>query len=555
MKRRIILVISAVIMSSAAVQAQTDSGSGVSITGSVQSDMLVPTGTQADGSHEDFRTNTYVGVNLTSRHLDLGVRAEYLEHPLPGFETDKGFKGWGLADVYARMHTEGFEVTLGNCYEQFGSGFILRAYEERSLGIDNSVLGARLVARPYAGVQVKAITGYQRHYWSYNDALVSGADIELGLDRCFKALGDKGVILTLGGSWVNKHGDDGAEIAADATHRLNLPGNVNAYDVRASFNKGGLNVLAEYAQKDPDPSFKNNYIYRKGHVGMLSASYSRKGASLLLQAKRSDNFSFLSDCTESGGVSAINHLPAFTEDHTYALAALYPYSTDKNGEWAYQAQFGYNFRRRTPTGGRYGMNVKVNFSHVHAIDMTPRGSAALPSLAPGTWGTDGYGSAFWKWGAGTLYQDLDIQLERRLTKNFKLSLMYMNQFYNKTAVEGEGGMIHSDIVVADALFNLSPGMKLRVEGQYLATGGDDGDWAYALAELSLAPHWMFTASDMYNCGETGSHYWQTCVTYNVRSHRVQLGWGRTRAGYNCSGGVCRYIPQTKGFTLSYNYNF
>ncbi|WP_456002305.1 DUF6029 family protein, partial [Prevotella sp.] len=24
---------------------------------------------------------------------------------------------------------------------------------------------------------------------------------------------------------------------------------------------------------------------------------------------------------------------------------------------------------------------------------------------------------------------------------------------------------------------------------------------------------------------------------------------------NCSGGVCRYIPATKGLTLSYNYNF
>ena len=32
-------------------------------------------------------------------------------------------------------------------------------------------------------------------------------------------------------------------------------------------------------------------------------------------------------------------------------------------------------------------------------------------------------------------------------------------------------------------------------------------------------------------------------------------YGRTRAGYNCSGGVCRWIPAQKGFTLSYNYNF
>lgn len=553
MKRKQILAIA--ILAATAANAQIDLGKGISLTGSIQSDMLVPTGEQADGSNEDFRTNTYADVSLSSKMLDFGVRLEYLEHPLPGFETDRGFKGWGVANAYGKFHIKDFELTVGNYYEQFGSGFILRTYEERSLGIDNSLLGGRVVVRPFKGVQLKALAGVQRHYWSYNDALISGADMELSLNQWFKGLAEKDANLTLGASWVNKHGDDDAQIPADATHILRMPKNVNSFDVRASFNKGGFNILAEYAQKDADPSFKNNYIYRKGYVGMLSTSYSKKGMSILLQAKRSDNFSSVSDRTESGSGSAVNHLPAFTEDHTYALAALYPYNTNKNGEWAYQAQFGYNFKRRTALGGKYGMNVKVNFSHVHAIDMNYKSSTALPDLTPGSWGTDGYSSAFWKWGDKTFYQDLNVQVERRIAKGFKLNLMYMNQFYNKTVIEGEGGMIHSNIFVADGLFTINPKTKLRVEAQYLTTGEDEGDWIYGLAELSLAPHWMITASDMYNAGETKEHYWQTYLTYNIKSHRIQLGWGRTRAGYNCSGGVCRYIPQTKGFTVSYNYNF
>ncbi len=543
------------VLAATAANAQIDLGKGISLTGSIQSDMLVPTGEQADGSNEDFRTNTYADVSLSSKMLDFGVRLEYLEHPLPGFETDRGFKGWGVANAYGKFHIKDFELTVGNYYEQFGSGFILRTYEERSLGIDNSLLGGRVVIRPFKGVQLKALAGVQRHYWSYNDALISGADMELSLNQWFKGLAEKDANLTLGASWVNKHGDDDAQIPADATHILKMPKNVNSFDVRASFNKGGFSILAEYAQKDADPSFKNNYIYRKGYVGMLSTSYSKKGMSILLQAKRSDNFSSVSDRTESGSGSAVNHLPAFTEDHTYALAALYPYNTNKNGEWAYQAQFGYNFKRRTALGGKYGMNVKVNFSHVHAIDMNYKSSTALPDLTPGSWGTDGYSSAFWKWGDKTFYQDLNVQVERRIAKGFKLNFMYMNQFYNKTVVEGEGGMIHSNIFVADGLFTINPKTKLRVEAQYLTTGEDEGDWIYGLAELSLAPHWMITASDMYNAGETKEHYWQTYLTYNIKSHRIQLGWGRTRAGYNCSGGVCRYIPQTKGFTVSYNYNF
>jgi hypothetical protein len=102
---------------------------------------------------------------------------------------------------------------------------------------------------------------------------------------------------------------------------------------------------------------------------------------------------------------------------------------------------------------------------------------------------------------------------------------------------------------------LSRHTKLRTELQYLTTRQDQHDWAYALAELSLAPHWMFTVSDLWNCGTTDIHYYQGLMTYNTGAHRIQLGYGRTRAGYNCSGGVCRYVPATKGFTLSYNYNF
>lgn len=549
--------------------AQNDSTNNrVTLSGSIQSDMLVPTGKQADGSHEDFRTNTYVDLALQSKYVDAGARFEYLEHPLPGFEKD--FKGWGVPFFYVKGKLNKAELTLGNFYDQFGSGFIFRTYEERSLGIDNSILGARLVVNPFSGVRLKALSGKQRRYWAHNDAWVSGADLELSLDEWFHALQQSGTYLTLGGSWVNKHekADDDL-LMVDASHRLNLPENVNAWDARVNLNKGPFNILAEYAQKTQDPSFDNAYIYRKGYVAMLSGSYSRKGMSLLLQAKRSDNFSFRSRRSMTGTSSMINHLPAFTEDQTYALAALYPYATHPAGEWAYQAQLGYTFRRHTALGGKYGTQLKINFSHVHGIDQSEHGMLLnseplstdqlqpvtnVPTYYTGV-GTKGYGSSFWKWGGGTYYQDIDVQLDKRITRDFKMHLMYMNQFYNKTVVEGEGGMIHSNIFIADLLFNLSRDTKLRTELQYLTTADDDADWAFALAELSVAPHWMFTVSDEYNCGVTNAHYWQTYVTYNLGAHRFQLGWGRTRAGYNCSGGVCRYVPESKGFTLSYNYNF
>lgn len=525
------------------------------VSGSIQSDMLVPQGKQEDGSHEDFRTNTYADISVLSKFVDAGARFEYLEHPLPGFERD--FKGWGLPYIYLKAKLKNAELTVGNFYEQFGSGFILRTYEERSLGIDNSLLGGRLVLKPFKGVQIKGIAGQQRRYWAHNDAWLTGADLQLNLDQWIKPMAKSGTYLSLGGSWVNKHerkDDDGA-VFADPTHKLNFPAYVNSWDVRANLQKGAFSILAEYAEKTQDPSFDNGFIYRRGYAALLSASYSLKGMSILAQAKRSDNMSSRSRRQMNGTSSFVDHLPAFTYEHTYTLAALYPYATQLAlGEWAYQAQLGYTFKRHTFLGGKYGTNIQINFSHVHSTDKHYKGWNG-ESATSAQRGTDGYGSAFWKWGDQTYYQDINVQLDKRVTRDFKLHLLYMNQFYNKTVVEGEGGFIHSNVFVVEGKYRFSPKTTLRAEAQYLTTHEDQGDWLFGLLELSLVPHWMFTASDEYNVGETNRHYWNLYTTYNIGAHRIQLGYVRTRRGYNCSGGVCRLVPSYQGITLSYNYNF
>jgi hypothetical protein len=525
----------------------------VTVSGSIQSDILVPQDDDKIGTeHSDDKvlTNTYLDLNLGSKYVDAGARFEFLKYPLPGYEPD--FKGWGVPHFYVKGHYKNVELTAGDYYEQFGSGFVLRTYEERSLGIDNALRGGRIVYKPVSGVTLKALTGKQRRYWHHNDALVSGADIEVGLEQFIKALEAHDTHITLGGSWVNKHEKADADaIFVDATHKLNLPKYVNAWDARINLTHKGFSVLAEYAQKTQDPSFDNGYHYGKGNVAMLSTSYSQKGMSILLQAKRSEGMSFRSRRSMSGTSSFINHLPAFTHDQTYALAAQYPYATNPNGEWAFQAEFGYSFKKGTTLGGKYGTKLKFNLSHVRGLDY----DGVKDPVAEGrVIGSNGYKSSFFKMGE-TYYQDIDVQIEKRFTRDFSLIFMYMNERYNMTVIEGHGGMIKSNILIADGKYKFSPKLTLRCELQYQFCKGDDGDWAFGLAELSWAPHWMFTVSDMWNCGETKLHFYQALVTYSLKSHRIQAGYGRTDAGFNCSGGVCRWVPATRGFTLSYNYSF
>ena len=153
------------------------------------------------------------------------------------------------------------------------------------------------------------------------------------------------------------------------------------------------------------------------------------------------------------------------------------------------------------------------------------------------------------------YQDINVQLEKKFTKSFKLNLMYMNQYYNQAVIEKHGSSIKSNIAVVEGKYQFNNKLTLRGEYQYLATKDDEGDWMYGLLELSVQPHWMFTVSDMWNNGETNLHYYMGSVTFNYNAHRLMLGYGRTRAGFNCSGGVCRYVPASRGVQLSYNFNF
>ena len=521
--------------------------------GSVQSDVLIPEEDKDinTGSYDDWGlTNTYVDLNLMSKNVEAGARLEFTEYPLPGFEND--FKGWGVPHIYIKGISDfGFDVTVGDFYDQFGSGFIFRTYEERSLGVDNALRGARLNVTAWKGVQFKLLGGLQRRYWDWkHGAWVGGADLEVNLEQYSRGMQDKGITWMVGVSGVLKQEGDEDILVPGTNYRLNLPHSVSAFDVRSRFQKGDYSVMAEYAWKSQDPSFDNGYIYRHGSALMLSASYSKRGASALVQVKRSEDMAYRSQRSMNGISAFVNNMPAFAYQHTYALPALYPYATQAaDGEWAFQGEFGYTFKRRTPLGGKYGTKLKLNVSHIRGLGKDP-----VATFHGETMGTEGYQTKFFKMG-GLYYQDINVQLEKKLTKAFKLNLMYMNQRYNQTVIEGEGGTIKSNIGVAEGKYQFNKKLTLRAEVQYLATKQDEGDWTYGLLELSVLPYFMFTVSDMWNNGETNLHYYMGSVTFNYKSHRLMAGYGRTRAGYNCSGGVCRFVPASRGVQVSYNYNF
>ncbi|MDE5929835.1 MAG: hypothetical protein K2H03_05080, partial [Muribaculaceae bacterium] len=143
------------ISAAAQEQPKAKKSSDFALHGSVQADVLFPEGDDAIGLKPDEHKilfNTYADLNMISRYVDAGVRFEYMKFPLPGY--DPGFGGYGIPNVYAKGKYKGVELTVGDFYDQFGSGFIFRTYEERSLGVDNSLRGARLKINSVPGMRL-----------------------------------------------------------------------------------------------------------------------------------------------------------------------------------------------------------------------------------------------------------------------------------------------------------------------------------------------------------------------------------------------------------------
>lgn len=557
--------------------------------GSLQTDILTLVSEDrkiGTSKYDDkFMTNTYADLWLQSRHFQAGARLEYLEHPLLGYEPE--FKGWGIPYFYVKGSTRWGDLTLGDYYEQFGSGLVLRAYEDRSLGIDNSLRGVRATLKPFKGLSLKLLAGQQRYYWHHRNLDSSspwtwGGDLELSIDQWVKRMDESNTRLTLGLSAVSNHyaktetGKFLAELPdlsfPDADHtptiyQLRLPHNVAAFDARANLQKGPYSFLAEYAWKSQDPSALNSYIYNRGQTLLLSGSYSKRGMSLLLQAKRSEDMAFRSRRDpQSATACYINYLPPFTMQHTYDLANHYPYATQMvPGEWAFQGEVSYTFKRHTPLGGRYGTQVKLNYSHVRGIDQCVNTKERTSE------GSNGPRSHFFKMGEDVYFQDINVQVEKKVSPKLKLNFLYSAQRYNQQVVEGHGEkLVKAHIFVTEGKYQFNRRLTLRGEAQYLHSRQDQKDWWFGLLELSVLPSLMFTISDEFNAHvpmhdsygiemedapENSVHYFTISTTYTHHAHRLQLSYGKTDAGYNCSGGVCRYVPASKGLMISYSFNF
>ncbi|MFL5753507.1 MAG: DUF6029 family protein [Bacteroidia bacterium] len=500
---------------------------------------------------EKVLSNGFGNLNYQNGNFSAGLRYESYQKVMQGF--DNRYKGQGIPYRYARYKHKDIDFTVGNFYEQFGSGLIFRSYEERGLLYDNAMDGMRVIFNPYQGITLKGLIGKQRTFFSLSPGIVRGFDAEININELFDSLSTKKTKVILGGSFVSKYQED-------KDPALIIPENVGCYGGRINIIRGGFNFFGEGAYKINDPSLVNNGSYKDGRAAYVTTSYSTKGFSMSLAGKIIDNMSFRSDRDASGSVDMINFLPALTKPHTYLLMAFYPYATQPNGEMGLQAEVQYKFKKGSPLGGKYGMDIAANFSSAYCTDTTNLGyqqdSARLYKYKINYMNT------------GQLYfYDANIEISKKFSKKFKGTLMLSHQFYNDNIIRHSNAFagypnIKSFIGVVDLTYKYKSTSAIRMELQSLRTASDTmdkGSWAAGLLEWTPNSHFFVAVIDQYNYGNRDEnkryHYFLGTVGYINGPTRVTLEYGKKRAGIFCVGGVCRNVPASNGVTITISTSF
>ncbi len=521
---------------------------------------------------EKSALNAWANLIYTRGNFSAGLRYESYQNALLGYPGR--FKGNGIGYRFARYRTDKYDVTIGNFYDQFGSGIPFRSYEERYLGVDNAMDGIRVVFRPINGVQLKGIYGSQR--LDFDSRLINGpgivraADAEINLNQVFEDLAEKKLQVTFGGSFISRF-QEGSTIEKD-TLILEVPENVGTYSGRINVFYGSLNFFGEYTRKLNDPNADNDYIYHPGEGIFANLSWSKPGFGFNLNGKMVDNMSFRSDRDLLLLDVPINFIPAVTKVHTYNLAAtLYPYATVLDGESGFSAEvfkklkqvevddqargLGTFFKRAyNALVGKYGTNLTVNFAAANNIDTT--GFTGIEGQVMG------YRRNSLGFGDEKFVRDLNVEVSRKFSKNFKAKYTYYYLEFNTNVTPVTidfKGLLYGDIHVLELQNRLSKHHSLRTEVQALFTDQDNGDWGTLLFEYSFSPHWFFSVMDQWNFGNPNPnervHYLYGTVGYIDGPHRLALGYGKRREGIFCVGGVCRAVPASNGFEITFTSSF
>lgn len=544
MKRLLLLLLGVAAIGSASAQIQLGKdGKGGQLAASFETNSVYYVDDSKLGDAVNhWGSNSYLKLDYTWDRLSIGAQGDFFLPALQGYEIGQYHKRdhehlFLLGSAYVQWQDRNWGVRLGSIYDQLGNGLIFRAYEDRQLGINSAVMGAQARANIGRYLAVRAFTGRQRLYDYYADhSWLTGADLSLSLSEIF---GSDRFNLSIEGSYLNRNQNLGLDpVMFNFEEKGMTDRNVHLYSGRLNLDVNTFYLRAEYAGKTKD-YYAGASEAVDGYAAFLETGFSYKGFSFSGQARLLDHMGTNLSLYGAGTCNTLNYLPALTRQYTYMLANLEPHQVNVDGEIAGQVDLYYTLRSKTNRQRYWNFHANYSTAYTAHSYQSPDGDHEL------------------------LWRDLNVDVERQWNKRWKTSFLY--SFQERNPYKGAQHRTYvANIFVADVTYKINRKHSLRWEVQYLLSDEYEGDWVAGLIEYNFAPHWSVFFQDMYNLQRVENEYNSTLdkinyysggFSYSYKRTRVQLSYGRNRAGYICSGGVCRYMPAYTGTNLLFTTSF
>lgn len=496
---------------------------------------------------EQFRANNYLQLNYSLGDFTAGIQYEsYLPLALYGYSPTWDNQN-GIGTYYLNYKNESLDVTGGYFYEQFGSGLILRSWEDRQLGINNALKGIRVKYAPSATFDLTGVYGQTRHGFDVSEGVTQGLDANIFLSDLLNV---QAVDIRFGASYVGRY--------QASQNSDSIPSTVNAYsgrlDVMYNNFYGGIEAVA----KDPDVIVTDGFVSSPqlfdGTALLVNLGYARSGLGINTTFRRLENFSFYANRYAEGNQyneQLLNYVPAITKQHDYMLTNIYVYSSQprllfdeyeqRAGEVGMQFDVYYTFDRESSLG-KVGTKLAGNFSYWAGIDADFNREAQTYDVK-----FIGKGQRY--------FRDVNIEVKNRWNSRWSTVLSFQDVIIDKSVskggILGSEGDIHAQIAVIEGIRRFDRGKSLTIELQHLWTEQDDKNWAAAVVQYSFNPYFTVFAADSWNYGgENELHYYNIGGSYSKGRARLGINYGRQRGGLICVGGVCREVPKSTGVTAN-----
>ena len=531
-----------------------------------------------DLKNKHLRANSYLRLDYNFlKNFTIGIQVESYE-PLPLLSYYPEYKGTELANYYVNYKDNALDITAGHFYEQFGSGLLLRSFEERQLGLNNAIRGGRIKYAPTNYLNITALYGNQRIGFNHSKGSVFGLDANLDVKEILKI--DKLSRFNFGASYVGKDESFTPPIneftPEDTFDTKDFPELINSYAFRFDIDFGKFFIDTEYSLKGEDILYSSAALgqpkiiegkYFDGSAILFTAGYTVKGFGVSSTFRRLENMTFFSEreLLKPGnnpfGMGSVNFTPALTKQQDYSLSNIYLYQAQSSlfiqnfggqaGEIGGQIDIYYTFKKGSVIGGKYGTKLTGNMSYWSLLDAT------FDQI------NSSYDSEFLKFGE-KLYKDINFEIKKKWSKEWSSVLFYQNLKINKNlAIEGSyipnDETLTSNIIVAETTRKFKNGKSLRLELQHLSSDEDKKNWAGGTLEYVANRNVSFYLTDIYNYGndikDNQNHYYNFGGSYTKGATRIALNYGRQRGGLFCVGGVCRFVPENTGLSLNLSTAF